>query len=142
MAQGYSDIVVNDRRMTVEKRGDRAGVIAWRFITHDDQVDTEGPIERRFYNFQENLTYFFQATWTSNFFNLLIKENNTNGVSGATIYDFGKHFSGRPYDPNPHVIYIGAPSGRSGPDGASVDRAIIRQVWVSSRPRPGFAPTP
>ena len=42
-------------------------------------------------------------------------------------------------DPNnPHVVYIGAPIGRSGIDGASVDHATIRQVWVSGNPRPVF----
>jgi len=51
----------------------------------------------------------------------------------------GKNFKGRAYDPAPHVIYLGSPIGRSGEDGASVDRAIIRQVWVSGRPRPAFA---
>jgi hypothetical protein len=136
MGQGYDDIVTNDRRMTVEKRGDPAGVIAWRFITHDDQVDTEGPSERVFYDFKENLTYFFQATWRNNRFNLLIREG---GADGRTVYNMGKNFDGRAYDPNPHVLYLGSPVGRSGEDGASVDRAIIRQVWVSSRPRPAFA---
>jgi hypothetical protein len=138
MGEGYSDIVTNDRRMTVEKRGDPPGVIAWRFITHDDQVDTEGP-DRVPYDFKENLTYFWQATWRANVFRLIIRENATNGVDGAEIYNKGKAFQSRPYDPNPHVIYIGAPVGRSGEGGASVDRAIIRHVWVSSRPRPGFA---
>jgi hypothetical protein len=135
MGQGFDDIVTNDRRMTIEKRGDPPGIIAWRFITHDDQVDTEGA-ERTFYNFLESQTYFFQATWRSNRFNLLIKEG---GADGRTVYNLGKNFKGRPYDPNPHVIYLGSPVGRSGEDGASVDRAIIRQVWVSGRPRPGFA---
>jgi hypothetical protein len=136
MGQGFDDIVTNDRRMTVEKRGDPAGVVAWRFITHDDQVDTEGPVERKFVDFKAHLTYFFQATWRNNRFNLLIREG---GADGRTIYEMGKNFDGRPYDPNPHVIYLGSPIGRSGPDGASVDQAIIRQVWVSSRPRPNFA---
>jgi len=136
MGQGYDDIVTNDRRMTVEKRGDPAGIIAWRFITHDDQVDTEGAAERMFYDFKANLTYFFQASWRNNRFNLLIREG---GVDGRTIYNMGKNFDGRPYDPNPHVIYLGSPVGRSGPDGASVDQAIIRQVWVSGRARPAFA---
>jgi hypothetical protein len=136
MGQGYDDIVTNDRRMTIEKRGDPAGIIAWRFITHDDQVDTEGSAERVFYNFLENQTYFWQATWRSNRFNLLIREG---GVDGRTVYNSGKNFKGRPYDPDPHVIYLGAPVGRSGEDGASVDRAIIRQVWVSGRARPSFA---
>ncbi|HUR35509.1 MAG TPA: hypothetical protein VM032_17020 [Vicinamibacterales bacterium] len=136
MGQGFDDIVTNDRRMTIEKRGDPAGIIAWRFITHDDQVDTEGSAERLFYNFLETQTYFWQATWRGNRFNLLIREG---GADGRTIYNIGKNFKGRPYDPNPHVLYLGSPVGRSGEDGASVDRAIIRQVWVSSRPRPNFA---
>lgn len=136
MGQGYDDIVTNDRRMTVEKRGDPYGIIAWRFITHDDQVDTEGPAERMFYDFKASQTYFFQATWRNNRFNLMIREG---GADGRTIYNMGKNFDGRPYDPNPHVIYLGAPVGRSGPEGASVDQAIIRQVWVSGRARPNFA---
>ncbi len=135
MGQGFDDIVTNDRRMTVEKRGDPAGIVAWRFITHDDQVDTEGA-EREFVNFIESNTYFFQASWRSNRFTLVIKEG---GVDGRTIYNKGKSFQGRAYDPDPHVIYLGAPAGRSGVDGASVDRAIIRQVWVSGRARPNFA---
>ncbi|MGE3956252.1 MAG: hypothetical protein AB7H96_05990 [Vicinamibacterales bacterium] len=135
MGEGFADIVTNDRRMTVEKRGDPAGVVAWRFITHDDQVDTEGA-ERQYVDFKDERTYFFEATWRNNFFNVKINEG---GVDGRTIYEKGKHFNGRPYDPNPHVIYLGAPEGRSGPEGASVDQAIIRQVWVSGRPRPAFA---
>jgi hypothetical protein len=135
MAEGYSDIVTNDRRMTVEKRGNPAGIVAWRFITHGDRIETVGA-ERRVVNFNESQHYFWQATWRANRFNVRISEG---GVSGRTVYDFGKPFEGRAYDPSPHVIYIGAPSGRSGPTAASVDHVIIRQVWVSGRPRPGFA---
>lgn len=135
MAEGYGDIVTNDRRMTVEKRGNPPGKIAFRFITHDDQIDTVGA-ERVTRQFNENEHYFWQATWRNNRFNLRINEG---GVSGRTMYNFGKPFEGRAYDPSPHVIYIGAPVGRSGPAGASVDHVIIRQVWVSARPRPGFA---
>ncbi len=51
MGEGFSDIVTNNRRMTVEKRGDPAGVVAWRFITHGDQVDTEGA-EREYIPFR------------------------------------------------------------------------------------------
>lgn len=135
MGEGYSDIVTNDRRMTVEKRGDPPGIVAWRFITADDQVDTEGP-ERTFVEFDPNQTYFWEATWRGNFFNVLAK---AGGVNGPKIYDMGKPFHGRAYDPVPHVIYLGAPVGRSGEAGASVDHVIIRQVWVSNRPRPAFA---
>jgi hypothetical protein len=135
MAQGYDDIVVNDRRMTVEKRGDPPGIVAWRMLTHHDQIDTEGA-EREFVPFDPSNTYLWEATWRNNFFNVLIREG---GANGEIIYSKGKGFEGDPYDPNPHVIYIGAPVGRSGPDGASVDGVIIRHVWVSGRPRPAFA---
>jgi len=135
MAQGYDDIVTNDRRMTVEKRGDPPGLVAWRFISHDDQIDTEGA-EREFFDFQASQHYLFEATWRNNFFNVLIREG---GAGGRVVYSKGKHFDGRPYDPTPHVIYLGAPVGRSGVDGASVNGVIIRQVWVSSRPRPSGA---
>ncbi len=47
MAEGYSDIVTNDRRMTVEKRGNPAGIVAWRFITHDDRIETDGSRARQ-----------------------------------------------------------------------------------------------
>jgi hypothetical protein len=136
MSEGYSDIVVNDRRMTIEKRGDPMGVIAWRFISHGDQIDTEGTIEREFREFDPAETYFWQATWRNNFFNVVIRKG---GANGPIYYEKGKHFDGRAYDPDPHVIYLGAPVGRSGVNGASVNDVIIRQVWVSGNPRPAFA---
>ena len=133
MAEGFADIVTNERRMTVEKRDD--GTIAWRLITHLDQVDTEGA-DRERVTFHEDLVYFFKVTWRNNFFNVAIKEG---GASGKTIYEKGKHFEGSAYDPDPHVVYLGAPVGRSGPDGASVPGVTIRQVWVSGRARPAYA---
>jgi hypothetical protein len=135
MSQGYDDIVTNDRRFTIEKRGDPPGIIAWRVITHGDQIDTEGA-ERVFYDFKGDQTYFWDATWGNNRFDLLIREG---GVNGAIIYDYGKSYEGRDYDPNPHMAFLGSPIGRSGPDGASVKDAIIRQVWISTRPRPTYA---
>jgi hypothetical protein len=135
MGKGYSDIVTNEYRMTVEKRGDPPGTVAWRFIARDDEIDTEGA-EREIREFEPSEVYFWQATWRNNFFNVLI---NRGGVFGQRHYEKGKHWEGRGYEPSPHVIYVGAPIGRSGLDGASVDGVIIRQVWVSSRPRPSFA---
>ena len=121
--------------MTVEKRGDPAGVVAWRFITHGDQIDTEGA-EREEVDFHVDRAYFWRATWRNNEFRVIIQEG---GVDGRTIYNKAKHFEGRSYDPTPHVIYLGSPPGRSGIDGASVDNVTYRQIWVSGRPRPSFA---
>ena len=50
------------------------------------------------------------------------------------IYDKGKHWEGRGYEPSPHVLFVGAPVGRSGPDGASVDGVIISHVYVGTEP--------
>jgi hypothetical protein len=131
MSEGLADLITNDRRMTVEKRGDPAGVVAWRMITHDDQVDTEGA-EREFVEFDAGQSYLFTATWNGAF-TLRIQRG---GSSGPTIYDKGKHYEGA-YDPNPHYAFIGAPSGRSGVTAATVPGIIVRNVWISPRSRPG-----
>ena len=136
MAEGLDDIVVNDRRMTVEKRGDPEGIVAWRFISHEDQVDTEGA-EREFVAFDENLPYFWNATWRGQFFNVSI---HRGGRSGPEIYGKGKHYQGA-YDPNPHYAFIGSPIGRSGPSAATVPGMIVRHVWISRNPRPASLPS-
>lgn len=130
MSEGLADLVTNDRRMTVEKRGDPEGIVAWRFISHEDQVDTEGA-EREFVPFDPNQAYLWTATWNG-FFNLRIQRGGSNGV---TVYSKGKGYQGA-YDPDPHYAFIGAPEGRSGPTAATVPGMIVRNVWISPRPRP------
>jgi hypothetical protein len=127
MSEGLSDLITNDRRMTVEKRGDPEGIVAWRFISHGDQVDTEGA-EREFVSFDPNVAYLWTATWNG-VFNVSISRG------GNTIYSKGKAYEGA-YDPDPHYAFIGAPEGRSGPDASTVPGMIVRQVWISPRPRP------
>ena len=134
MTEGDSDITTNDRRFTIEKRGNPAGTVAWRVRTSDDQIDTSGP-ERVVVDFDPSHTYFWKATWGSNQFNLLIRDG---GTSGGTIYSFGKAYNGA-YDPNPHIAYAGGPGGRAGANSGTVPGIIVRQVWLSSRPRPSFA---
>ena len=131
MSEGLADIVTNDRRMTVEKRGDPAGVIAWRFISHGDQIDTIRD-ERVKREFDPRESYRWTASWNG-FFRVRIQRG---GASGPVMYDFGKHYQGRPYDPDPHYAFIGAPVGRSGTAGATVPGMIVRNVWISPRPRP------
>jgi hypothetical protein len=127
MSEGLSDLVTNDRRMSVEKRGDPEGIVAWRFISHEDQIDTEGA-EREFVSFDPGVAYLWTATWNG-VFNLRIQRGDT------TVYSKGKGYRGA-YDPSPHYAFIGAPEGRSGIDAASVPGMIVRQVWISPRPRP------
>ena len=130
MSQGLDDLVTNDRRMTIEKRGDPEGIVAWRIITRDDQVDTEGA-EREFVAFDPALPYLWTATWNGTF-TLRIQRG---GANGPTIYNKGKHYQGV-YNPAPHYAFIGAPQGRSGIAAATVPGMIVRNVWISPRARP------
>ena len=136
MMQGDNDqdITVNDRRFTIEKRGDPPGIIAWRMLTSRQKIDTVGP-ERVARRFNPRQTYLWTARWGGGHFNLTIKEG---GANGSTIYSFGKSHRGV-YDPSPHRAFIGGPAGRGGINSGSVPGVIIRQVWISPRPRPGFA---
>lgn len=134
MREGRSDITTNDRRFTIEKRGDPPGTVAWRVITKNSQEDTVGA-ERVSRNFQANRWYLWIATYKNNRIQIDIYED---GAGGQRIYSFGKHIE-LPYDPNPHLAYIGAPVGRGGPADATVPGMIAKQVWISSRPRPAFA---
>jgi hypothetical protein len=130
MSEGLDDIVTNDRRFTVEKRGDPMGIVAWRMITHDDQIDTEGN-EREFVEFDPAQPYLWTATWNG-FLRITVQRG---GASGPVIYEKGKHYDG-PYDPDPHYAFIGSPTGRSGPTAATVPGMVVRNVWISPRPRP------
>ena len=94
MSEGLSDLITNDRRMTVEKRGDPEGIVAWRFISHNDQVDTEGA-ERQFVEFDPNQAYLWTATWNGTF----TVRVQRGGATGPTIYNKGKGYNG-PYDPS------------------------------------------
>ena len=134
MREGFSDITTNDRRFTIEKRGNPPSIIAWRMISHRSQIETQGA-ERVTRNFSPNKWYLWRATYRNGRFQLEVFED---GANGERIYSFGKPFHGA-YDPNPHMVYIGAPVGRGGPLDASVPDMIAKQLWVSSRPRPAFA---
>ena len=134
MSEGFSDIITNDRRFTWEKRGDPPGVIAYRVLTHDDRIETEGA-ERIVVEFDPAQSYFWRTTWGNHQLTFTIQ---IGGPNGPYIYDRAEYMEAE-YDPDPHVVWIGAPVGRSGADGASVKGMTVRQVWVSTRPRPEYA---
>jgi hypothetical protein len=134
MRQGRSDITTNDRRFTIEKRGNPAGAVAWRVITSNDQIDTVGA-QRLELDFVGSKWYLWTGRWGGGRFNLTIREG---GADGKVIYNFGKSYRGA-YDPNPHLAYVGSPVGRGGAQDATVPGMIVKQVWLSHRERPEFA---
>jgi hypothetical protein len=79
-------------------------------------------------------TYFWQGTWTSSSFRLVIRDG---GPSGGVIYDRTLSApGGGTYAPSPHYAFLGATSGRYGVDTGSWPGVTYRNVWLSDKPRP------
>lgn len=134
MSQGLSDITTNPRRFTIEKRGEPENTIAWRVITNCERIETVGG-ERVERQFDPNRWYLWTATFGNGNFNLTVRED---GPDGKVIYSFGKPYCGS-YNPDPQFVFAGGPTGRAGPDSGTVPGMIVKQFWMSSRPRPPFA---
>jgi hypothetical protein len=75
--------------------------------------------------------YHWTTTWGPEF-RVVVRDG---GIDGATIYNVGMRTRGS-YSPNPHLAYLGAPTGRSGTESASIAGTIYRNVWLGNRPRP------
>ncbi len=86
-------------------------------------------------NFSDERWYFWKFTWGGGRAQLDVREDSP---SGRLIYSTSRGIGSHPYRPTPHVIHLGQPVGRAGPQDASIPGAIYKNVWVSSRPRPAF----
>ncbi len=139
MQEGGGDITTNDYRFTFEMRGGSypdPGTVAFRMITGDSgQEDQIHDVPRRVQlSFSDELWYFWKARWTTN---SLVCEVREGGPTGGTMFGQGVDFD-HAYRPTPHVVHLGAPVGRSGPKDATVPGMIIKNVWISPRPRPAW----
>ncbi|PYR92848.1 MAG: hypothetical protein DMF84_11305 [Acidobacteria bacterium] len=139
MQEGFGDPTTNDYRFTVEKRGRSyvvPGAVTWRMITGN--ASDQGSINDGFrtgVSFSDERWYFWKASWRNGFASVEVRED---GPNGRVIYSSSKTTNGHPYRPAPHVVHLGQPPGRGGPEDASIPGAIYKNVWVSARPRPNF----
>ena len=78
--------------------------------------------------------YFWKFTWGTGLARLEVRED---GPNGRTIYDTQRNRR-PPVSPDPHYIHLGGPPARAGALDATMPGIIIKNVWVSSRPRPAF----
>ena len=80
-------------------------------------------------------TYFWQGSWTSTTFRLVVRED---GPAGTVIYDRTAVAPGGtgPYAPTPHVAYLGANSGAYGTETGSWPGVTYRNIWLGDKPRP------
>jgi len=141
MQQGTDDFITNDYRVDVQYRGVRGfppNAIQWRVIYGDaDDLDVryEPTTAQRMasvFRLNPATTYHWKFTWGPEI-RLVMREG---GMTGNTLYDIGKPAPNGTYRPNPHMAYLGAPTGRSGVESASIAGTVYRNVWLGDQPRP------
>ena len=139
MMEGGGDLTTNDYRMTVEKRGSsypEPGAVTFRIISGDSD-HASGRVNdgaRAVVPMNDETWYFWKFTWS----NRAALEVREGGPTGRVVYSSSVGMGGFPYRPIPHRVFLGAPQGRAGPLDATIPGLIIKNVWVSGRPRPLF----
>jgi hypothetical protein len=141
MQEGQDDFITNRYRVDVQYRGSSGfppNAITFRALygSADDldtryEPDTDTRL-RSAISLNAATTYFWKATWGREF-RVTVREG---GINGRTIYDIGVPSPNGIYAPSPHYAYLGAPTGRSGAESASIPGAIYRNVFIGARPRP------
>jgi hypothetical protein len=140
MAQGTGTITGNSYEMFAQYRGSNGNPdnsltfkAVWGSTAYKLEFDLGGR-SSAVMSLNPSTTYFWQGSWTATTFRLVVK---AGGVNGSTIYDrVLAAAGGGPYAPSPHVAYIGSNSGAMGTDSGSYGGMIVRNVWLSAKPRP------
>jgi hypothetical protein len=143
MSSDAADVTTDPWRFTLEKRGVTYGTpqVRWRIITGNatSAVYDGGPWVPVL---DKTKTHFIKFTWGNGVVTLLIAEADVaTGALGTVRLDVAAAYKGT-YRPSPHMAYIGAEVGRSGPEDASVPNMTVRYVWISdgNTPRPPYSP--
>jgi hypothetical protein len=139
MAEGDSDITTNDYRFTIEKRGasyTTPGQMRWRIINGDnedeDSIHDSASIVP---SLAKGVWYYVRTTWGSNSANISIYNadaTGTTGTSGSRVVSLSISYPGRQYKPNPHVCFVGAPTGRAGTQDQSVANMTVKGVYIGT----------
>ena len=131
MAGDGVNITDNAYRLTIDKRTNWAGQsspLRYTFVSRGRPNEPNaGP-----QTWNRATLYFFQFRWAANQALLTVKND---GVNGSVKANLGTSYSG-PYNPNPHIVRLGSVQGRGGSD--TNPNTIIRNLWVSPKPRPSF----
>jgi hypothetical protein len=139
MQEGQDDFITNRYRVDVQYRGSGGvppNAITWRAMFGSDDEKLEPDQAIRFasvFPLDPSRTYFWKAVWNQSGFRLQVLNG---GMNGSTMYDYGVTDETVLYNPNPHYVYLGTPTGRSGDESASIPGTIYRNVWIGNRPRP------
>jgi hypothetical protein len=137
MQSGTGNILTNPYLANVQYRGAIDGnpdnSISFKFLygsTTNDALKFEPDKANRISrSLDPSKAYFWKSTWGSQV-RLIVQE----GIGGPTLYDYGVSTTGT-YAPSPHYAFLGASINTATEEG-SRPGAIIRQVWISDKPRP------
>lgn len=144
MMQGNPDsneYITNPYRVDIQYRGTGGfppNSITYRVLygsADDLAVRYEPTTDQRLIsvkNLDPNTWYYWRYTWGKT----VRVTVNEGGPTGRLIYDITRNSVNGSYNPQPHYAFIGAPSGRSGTESASIPGTIYRNVWISTRPKP------
>jgi hypothetical protein len=138
MQEGGGDITTDDYRMTADFRGKQypnPGAVTFRIITGDAGSRVFDGQRIVVGGWDRNTWYFWRFSWQTGRATLEVREGSETGpIKYLQSTGTGSH----PYRPTPHVLHLGQPVGRGGPDDATACPITIKNVWASANPRPAF----
>lgn len=120
----------NDFRVTIDKRTQWVGQGSRIRYTMRSNGNDAGEPRGGDQNWNRSFVYFWEFTWRDGTSRLVVKENGRNG---RVMEVLGVEYDA-PYQPDPHLVRLGSVGGRA--ENETNPGTIIRNVWVSSRPRP------
>jgi hypothetical protein len=141
MLDGPGDLIASRYQLSAHYRGRNGNpdnCIAFKAVWGDKDVKLEPDLARRSASvmaLDPSRTYFWQGTWNSSAFRLMIRDG---GNEGTVIYDhtITAPAGTGPYAPSPHFAYLGANSGAYATETGSWPGATYRNVWLGDKPRP------
>jgi hypothetical protein len=138
MQEGGGSITTDDYRATIDFRGKQypnPGAVTFRIITGDPNSRVfDGP-RVVVGGWDRNTWYFWRFSWQTGRATLEVRDGSEIGpVKYLQSTSTGSH----EYRPTPHVLYLGTPVPRGGPDDGTAAPITIKSVWASSNPRPAF----
>jgi hypothetical protein len=143
MQEGQDDYITNRYRVDIQYRGSAGfppNSVQFRVLYGDDPCCRYEPdTDTRFRSvllLDPSTTYYWKFTWgrENGEVRTVLKEGGIDGTN--TLYNVGVRTPDGRYTPSPQYAYLGAPTGRSGNESASITGTIYRNVWLSSRARP------